>query len=209
MKTTEHIPANLAEVAPSAPSTTLELIKGNTVDGRLVLDEKSQDELSAALDALYEQPAERIKSEFAALSELYRARSVRDVEQTANGSVEYTMFGTRTADGSQLEEVFTQIDERSTANKEYCRTTYQIDLLDDGEPSARIVLGPDGEIAATSADGRAEEDVLLDFSYRTVIAETRHAQRTLDEQDAANQSALRQLNLRTYGSEAPVITATE
>lgn len=210
MKTTEHIPADLAsEVAPEVPPTTAELIRSNMVNGTLRLDEKSQDELSAAMDELYTHPAERIKHEFEALSELYRARSIRDTDQTAHGSVEYTMFATRTADGSQLEEVFTQIDERSTANKDYCRTTNQIDLLDDGERMARITLGPAGEVSVVSADGRAEQDVLLDFSYRTVIAELRHAQRSPEEQAEANDSAQRQLNQRVYGSEAPTRAAVE
>lgn len=170
----------------------------------------TQEEVLASAEALMNSPAERMTQEINVLIAQYRERMVADRFWHSGGVDEVRFIATRTPDGRQLEEIFTINDAYSQGLKNYLQRSYQIEILDEAEQRQTLItITPAGETIINDVEGRPDDAVLLDFFYRTLIAEQRHARRSDDEKHQANESAKAMLNHRIYGVENPVFAGKE
>ncbi len=195
------------------PSETYAGLKGGVSLGSAVniLEKPDAQPVDKSIEQrLYDQPAEQIRMAMDSLKDMYRARSIRETEQTNGGTDEWTQLATRTPDGSTIEEIFTERDVRSVNNKSPLETSYFIEILGpDGQRESVVTALPDGSVTVEDRAGRDRDTVLTDFYYRMLTATHQYSQRTDAGKRESDEQALMMLNKRIYGIEHPTRTATE
>ena len=171
------------------------------------IDEQSiayeRDRLAAEMA---KQPEVFIPRQFEQLAELYRLRSDRQTMYWSESIEEVTMFASRALDRSHLEEVYVIRDDFGPHNRNWQTRTYIARTKHGDEGSERLfVLDHNGiltvkERASSDSkwqqmDEHTTEQAMRDFFRESLRAVTEQLRRTPDEQQRADEDALRMLKV--------------
>lgn len=188
-------------------------------DAQEVLAATSVSEAVEILEDWKDNPAERIVNQLEQFAIDYKSRSDRETYYWYNSIEEVTSFATRDSNEDSIEEMYYIIDTYSPNNKKWKNRTYAV-TMNNPDNGSRTTLTLDAEhkvqVSSTKEDGRTktlhgepEEDAMIDFFARSVIAWDKNRQRSSTEKAAADADAHMKLEAKLYGGPKPAATSLE
>ena len=138
---------------------------------------------------------------------LYKDRSDRQVFSWTHKTEDVTMFVSRTADESRVDEQYAVIDTYGPMNKNWRSRTYAITIRGEIQPDVSIVLDEGGETVVRErldnewqlVTGNTRQERLADFFFESLRATAMQLGRSPEERATADEDALAKLQHQLYG----------